>query len=134
MFLKTVLSEDLYKEIHNQLINLSSRLKELDNKTPKRTQCSLQISKLLLKYFNIFNELNSSLDSKLDSDDRINELAEEEESDEESLSSRAKILTKQIVEKADRLTNSVPDQDIIGTMLLKKSKYIHDFLTRKSRF
>jgi hypothetical protein len=139
------LSEDTLKEIHNQLFNLSSRLKEFDTKTPKKLICCLHISKLILKYFNIFNELGSGSNGLLAATPRSRGLdqqlmgsdddeADEDEEQEREEARRATVLTKQIVDKAERLTESVPDQDVIGTMLLKKSKYMHDFLSRKSRF
>jgi hypothetical protein len=129
------LGEDTLKEIHNHLFNLSSRLKEFDAKTPKKLLCSLQISKLLLKYFNVFDELKSG-DSRRSEKTRAVGVEDQlvEDSDEEDISESSNVLTKQIVDKADRLTENVPDQDVIGTMLLKKSKYMHDFLSKKSRF
>ena len=39
-----------------------------------------------------------------------------------------KILTKQNVEKAFKLTSSVPSHDLIQTMLMKKTKYARDLL------
>jgi hypothetical protein len=39
-----------------------------------------------------------------------------------------KILTKQNVEKAFKLTNSVPSHDLIQTMLMKKTKFARDLL------
>ena len=54
---------------------------------------------------------------------------DEDESEEAMQSVNDKlILTKQIIERAYHLTECIPEQDLIGTMLLKKSKYTHDFL------
>jgi hypothetical protein len=143
------LGEDTLKEINNQLINLSSRLKEFDTKTPKKLLCSLHISKLILKYFNVFSELSSSDSDSLtraeqrrirqvsnDADDMLEkeEQQEAEDSDDDEARGNSNVLTKQIVDKADRLTENVPDQDVIGTMLLKKSRYMHDFLSKNRRF
>ena len=134
---KIVLGEDNLKDIRNQLFNLSARLKEFDTKSAKKLLCSLQISKLLLKYFNVFNEMNSVESSDKPESDDMNDSELQDEEDKkngEVEKVTANVLTKQIVEKAERLTESVSDQDVIGTMLLKKSRYMHDFLTRKNRF
>lgn len=45
-----------------------------------------------------------------------------------------KLLTKQIVDKAFKLTNSVPSHDLIQTMLMKKTKYSRDFIMSRSGF
>lgn len=122
------LSDENLKELNHQLISLSSRLKEFDNKTPKKLLCSLNMSKLLLKYFNVFNELNNTNKSLYNKEinGENNEDTDDEIEDEEK--STSKCLTRQIVERASHLTECIPEQDLMCTMLLKKSKYTHDFL------
>jgi hypothetical protein len=132
------LSDENLKELNHQLISLSSRLKEFDNKTPKKLLCSLNMSKLLLKYFNVFNELNNTNNScgtttrskkflyDKETNGENNEETDDEIEDEEK--STSKCLTRQIVERASHLTECIPEQDLMCTMLLKKSKYTHDFL------
>jgi hypothetical protein len=135
------LSDDNLKELNHQLISLSSRLKEFDSKTPKKLLCSLRMSKLLLKYFNVFNEMNnantnaSNLSTQqcrsklLDANASDESQDENHDHDQDTTSKTAtKCLTRQIVERASHLTECIPEQDLMGTMLLKKSKYTHDFL------
>ena len=131
------LSDDNLKELNHQLISLSSRLKEFDSKTPKKLLCSLRMSKLLLKYFNVFNEMNNAntnasnlntlCQSKLLSANESDE-SQDENDDDTTSKNATKCLTRQIVERASHLTECIPEQDLMGTMLLKKSKYTHDFL------
>ena len=128
------LSDENLKELNHQLISLSSRLKEFDSKTPKKLLCSLNMSKLLLKFFNVFNELNNTSNgiaktTKFPYEKEDNsESNDDQDSIEDQENKTSKCLTRQIVERASHLTESIPEQDLMGTMLLKKSKYTHDFL------
>ena len=115
----------MLKETNDQLVNLSNRLKEFDSRTPKKLFCLLVISKLLLKYFNVFIELNNRETSDLD---HLN-LNDETKSSQ----SNQNFLTKAICEKSFEMTNSISDHDIIGTMLLKKSKFTHDLILSSRR-
>ena len=60
----------------------------------------------------------------------LNNNAETNENQENNF----KTLTKQNVEKAFKLTNSVPSHDLIQTMLMKKTKYARDFLLSRRGF
>jgi hypothetical protein len=169
------LTDENMKELNHQLINLSSRIKEFDSKTPKKLLCVFTMAKMLLKYFYVFNELNNSNSSssssvsshqktrypkrtrkqlkrfgndktiigagstsnpelfKEETDESNNasndkDEEEEEEEEESGVETKEKCLTRQIVERASHLTECIPEQDLIGTVLLKKSKYTHDFL------
>ncbi|CAF0852273.1 unnamed protein product [Brachionus calyciflorus] len=90
-----ILDEDLIKESNEQLMNLSSRLKEFDTKNAKKLLCSLMMSQLVLKFFNVFNELTANEDQEIQ--------------DEET----GRKLTKLIVEKAQQQTLQVPDQELL---------------------
>lgn len=118
-----ILNDENYAEIHNQIMNLSTRIKDFDTKTPQKLLCSLNMSKLLLKLFNAFNELNSNVQSDHENED--DELEEK--------GSELKILTKSIVENAVHLTDSVPDIDLFRTMMLKKFNYSKMVLKSKGR-
>lgn len=111
-------------------MNLSSRLKEFDTKTCKKLLCSLQMSKLLLKFFIAFYELNKSVDTRLDNTE---DMDEDREEDQHRSSSRDKLLSRSIVEKAAQQTELVPDQNLFAVMLVKKSQYTREFLMPKSR-
>lgn len=119
------LSVDSLGMIQDQLFSLSSRLKEFaDNNKQggnKKLLCSLHMSKLLLKYFNILGELESRASGD-------QEIVDDVDQDDQM-----RVITRTIVEKADRMTQSVPDKDLIGTMLLKKQKYMHESLMSKAR-
>lgn len=85
---------------------------------------------MLLKFFNAFNELNNCSnddDEEIMGDDQL------AAGMSTKLKTTDKLLTKSIVEKASQQTESVPDHDLIGTMLMKKSKYTHDCLMSKNR-
>ena len=69
----------------------------------------------MLSFFNVLIELNNN---------------SEQNEDQESL----RTLTKLNVEKAFKLTNSVPSHDLIQTMLMKKTKYARDFLMSRRGF
>ena len=100
-------------------MNLSTRLKEFDTKTAKKQLCSLKMSKLLLKFFIAFYELNKSVDSG----------SEENEDNEE----KERYLTRSIVEKSMQQAELVPDQNLFTVMLVKKSQYTREFLMLKGR-
>lgn len=82
------------------------------------------MSKLLLKYFNAFNEMNNSTET----DQQLDDSSMVEKSRD------LKILNKLIVEKATHQTERIPDQDLIGTMLLQKLNFTKLFLMPKSRY
>ena len=115
---KKTLDDEILKELHEQITNLSARVKEL-----KEFQCAdsrkllvcIKISKLLLNFFNVLIELNNN-----------SELNENQD--------HFKTLTKLNVEKAFKLTNSVPSHDLIQTMLMKKTKYARDYLMSRRGF
>ena len=109
----------MQSEIHQQLLSLSSRMKEFDSKTNKKLLCSIEICKLLLKFFLLFNEMNNNNESYEDNEESISE---------ERARPAEKIIHKWIVDKAARLTECEPDQNVLGTMLLEKSKYTHHYL------
>ena len=115
------MDDEILKELNHQLISLSSRLKEFDSKSPKKLLCLLTMSKLLLKFFNVFSEVNNN---------EMEALGEMGESIQEH---ETKVLTKSIIERACQLTDTVPEHDLMGTMLLKKSKYTHDFIMLRRR-
>lgn len=108
---KKTLDDEILKELHEQITNLSARVKEL-----KEFQCAdsrkllvcIKISKLLFE-LNNNSELNENQD-------------------------HFKTLTKLNVEKAFKLTNSVPSHDLIQTMLMKKTKYARDYLMSRRGF
>ena len=121
-----ILNEDLLKETNDQIVSLSTRIKELkdlDCSTAKKLLVCVQISKMLLNFFNILIELNSS---------DMNQLyGGEADDDEEEMSDNLdgnKTLTKQMVEKASKLTDSVPCHEIIQTMIMKKTKHTRPYL------
>lgn len=121
------IDEETVKETHDQLINLSNRLKEFDSRSPKKLFCLLAISKLLLKYFNVFIEMNNTENNEKDA------FNFNDDDDEESETSNQKVFTKSLVDRAFEMTNSIPDQDILGTMQLKKSKFTHDLILSSRR-
>lgn len=91
----------------------------------------MNISKLLLKFFNVFSELITSGGEQSDSA----ALNEEDIGDDQKLPEpKEKQLTKTIVERSIQQTESVPDHDLIRTMYLKKSKYTHEHLMSKTRY
>jgi hypothetical protein len=94
------------------------------------------MSKLLLKFFNAFTELNSNSDEQQQTKNKSQNKHNDDDDDDvdDEMESKMKILTKTIVDKAVQQTESVPDHDLVGTMLLKKSKYTHDYLMTKTRY
>ena len=56
----------MLNETNDKLVNLSNRLKEFEFRTPKKLFCLLVISELLLKYFNVFIQLNNRETSELE--------------------------------------------------------------------
>lgn len=98
-----VIDDETIAETNEQLMNLSARLKEFDTKSSKKLLCSLVISQLVLKYFNVLNEMMG---------------VNEQEMDEV-----CRKMTKQNVEKAEQITLLVPDQDLLRTVMLKKVIY-----------
>jgi len=56
------------------------------------------------------------------------EETDDDEDDNIDDQQKKKYLTKIIIDRAFEMTNSIPDNDIIGTMHLKKSKYMHDLV------
>lgn len=80
------------------------------------------MSKLLLKFFNVFSEVNNN---ELEARDEMGESIQQEK--------ETKFLNKSIIERACQLTDTVPENDLMHTMLLKKSKYTHDFLSLRRR-
>lgn len=99
-------------ETNEQLMNLSSRLKEFDTKSSKKLLCSLVISQLVLKYFNVLNEMMN-----------VNE---------QEMEDASRKITKQNVEKAEQHTLLVPDQELLKTVLLKKVVNSKIFLGQKT--
>jgi len=120
--IQKVLSPDMQNEIHQQLLSLSSRMKEFDSKTNKKLLCSIEMCKLLLKFFLLFNEMNNNNEIYGDNDESISEERSAE-----------KLIYKSVVDKAIRLAECEPDQNVLGTMLLEKSKYTHNFLISTKR-
>jgi len=123
---KKILNEDMLKETNDQIVSLSTRIKELkdlDCSTAKKLLVCVHISKMLLNFFNILSEINSN---------DINQLyGGEGDDDEEEMSDDLdgnKTLTKQMVEKASKLTDSVPCHEIIQTMIMKKTKHTRTYL------
>ena len=66
---ENLLDKELLKETNEQLMNLSSKFKEFDTKTPKKLLCSLLMSKLILKYLNAFKELTMGEDQEMQEKD-----------------------------------------------------------------
>jgi len=115
----------LLKEINDQIISLSNRVKELkdlDCSTDKKLLVCIQISKLLLNFFNVLNELNSSDINQMDNDD------EDDEMMQESDKNGAKRLTKAMCEKAFKATESIPCHELIQTMVMIKTKHTRTYL------
>ncbi len=105
--------------MNNQIISLSNRVKELkdlDCSTNKKLLVCIQISKMLLNFFNVLIELNNSEINQIDDND---ELLEE---------SGAKKLTKSMYEKAYKATESIPYHEIIQTMVMVKTKHTRTYL------
>lgn len=123
-----MLKEDVYNEINNEIMNLSSRIKEFNVKTPKKLLCSLQIIKLLLKFFIAFYELNKS-------SDEITRNIENETDDNADFidTSKDKLICRSVIDKAIQQTDLVPDQNLYTIMLLKKTQYTREFLMAKNK-
>jgi len=113
---KKVLDDANIKEIHEQITVLSSRIKELKEfscTSPTKLLVCIQISKLLLNFLNVLTEMNN---------------------DTETSQEANKTLTKRTVDKAFKLTNSVPSHSLIQTMLINKTKYSRDLIMSRSGF
>lgn len=118
----------MYNEINNEIMNLSSRIKEFNVKTPKKLLCSLQIIKLLLKFFIAFYELNKSSDEitlniENETDDNVDFID----------TSKDKLICRSLIDKAIQQTELVPDQNLYTIMLLKKTQYTREFLMVRNK-
>lgn len=124
------MNDELYSEIHNQIMNLSSKIKEFDTKTPNKLLCSLQMAKLLLKFFISFYDINKNARS-------CNSYSESETDDEYMSRShedkKEKILSRSVIEKANHQIELIPDQNLFTMMLLKKTQYTREKLISKGR-
>ena len=111
------------KEINDQIVNLSTRVKELkdlDCSTDKKLLVCIKISKMLLNFFHVLIELNSSeLNNEMDDDD--DDMAE-------CSSDGTRKLTKSMCEKAFKATDSIPYHEIIQTMIMTKTKHTRTYL------
>ncbi|RNA23314.1 nuclear pore complex Nup98-Nup96 isoform X1 [Brachionus plicatilis] len=107
-----LVDNDMVSEINEQLMSLSTRLKEFDAKSSKKLLCSLTMSQLLLKYFNVLNEMMNVNDQEMED--------------------IARKMTKQNIEKAEQETLLVPDQDLLRTVMLKKVIYSKMFIAQKA--
>lgn len=106
------IDDEMINETNEQLMSLATRLKEFDTKSSKKLLCSLIISQLVLKYFNVLNEMMNANDQEME--DLIRKM------------------TKQSVEKAEQQTLLVPDQELLKTVMLKKVVYSKIFLDQKT--
>ena len=145
----------MLKESQDQLIHLSNRLKELDTRTPKKLYCSLAMSKLLLKYFNIMNQLNvqkDEMDEEEEEDDeeaikkRLQESdADSDDGEEEPMARESVVkakkekkrksmtISKAVVDEALEATSGIPDHEIVGAMLMQMSKLKRDMVFSRRR-
>ena len=114
----------MLNELRDQTNSLSLRIKDFDSKTPKKLLCCINISKLLLRVYNFLYELTAN-ESEMDDDQQQQQLMEES-----SQFNNNKLVSLTLIEKANQLTQNVPDQDIIGNMLLTKSKLARASLNR----
>lgn len=104
-------------------MSLSTRikdLKDLDCSTEKKLLVCIQISRMLINFFNILTELNSS-DLNQMADDSTDEISDD-------VDSSSKKLTKTMCEKAFKLTDSIPYHEIIQTMVISKTTHTRTYL------
>ncbi len=80
----------------------------------------MDMSKMLLNFFNILFELNSSENNQINDD--LSNL------DDDITERQNKILTKCMVDKALKQTESVPSHQLIQTMIMEKTKHTHTYL------
>lgn len=121
-----LLGAELLKEINDQIISLSTRIKELKDlhcttdKSSKKLLVCIDISKMLLKFFNTLIELNSNELNQSNDNSNV------EFPDSDSV--QIKKFTKPMCDKAFKLTNSIPYHEIIQAMIMTKTKHTRTYL------
>ena len=123
-----VLTEETYTAIHHELLALSARLKEFDTRTPKKLLCSFHMARLLLKFFNAFQELSEEAGGEAPGPGD-----EDESSPATAVRSTDRVLSRAIVERAIQQTETIPEHSLFNKMLIKKSQYTHQSLMPKNR-
>lgn len=112
-------------------MNLSAKIKEFEVKTPNKLLCSIQMAKLLLKFFISFYDINKNARNYNSCSD--SEAEEEDASRSSHEYKKEKILSRSVIEKANHQIELIPDQNLFTMMLLKKTQYTRETLIPKGR-